>query len=191
MTVLAVTPRYDSAHRLREQLGANLGMERAIPGYGPLQASPFSTAKGGGMGLPKGCAMLLAPAGNFEAAKQAFQAGADAVYVGLSGWSRGGARGEFDREQLRLCIELAHALGKKVQLADGGTGRRSELEIASAVQRDRPNPLLVLPSQTHATTQRNCHCCDLCSPVVVCCCRIVTHWSRCALSRIIGGKHPY
>jgi len=94
-----------------------LGMERAIPGYGPLQASPFSTAKGGGMGLPKGCAMLLAPAGNFEAAKQAFQAGADAVYVGLSGWSRGGARGEFDREQLRLCIELAHALGKKVQLA--------------------------------------------------------------------------
>ena len=61
--------------------------------------------------------MLLAPAGNLEAAKQAFQAGADAVYVGLRGWSRGGARVEFDREQLRLCIELAYALGKKVQLA--------------------------------------------------------------------------
>ncbi len=61
--------------------------------------------------------MLLAPAGNLEAAEQAFQAGADAVYVGLKGWSRGGARGEFDRKQLRLCIELAHTLGKKVQLA--------------------------------------------------------------------------
>jgi len=92
-------------------------MERAIPGCGPLQASPLSTAKGCGMGVPKGCATLLAPAGNLEAAKQAFQAGADAVYVGLRGWSRGGARGEFDREQLRLCIELAHALGKKVHLA--------------------------------------------------------------------------
>ena len=69
------------------------------------------------MALPKQCAMLLAPAGNLEAAKQAFQAGADAVYVGLRGWSRGGARGEFTREQLRRCIELAQALGKKVQLA--------------------------------------------------------------------------
>ena len=108
--------------------------------------------------------MLLAPAGNLEVAKQAFQAGADAVYVGLSGWSRGGARGEFDREQLRLCIELAHALGKKAWLADAGISRRSELEIAGAVQRDRSNPLLVLPFQTHATTQRNYHYCDLCSP---------------------------
>jgi len=99
-----------------------LGIERAIRGYGPVQASPLSTAKGCGMdlpnmALPKQCAMLLAPAGNLEAAKQAFHAGADAVYVGLRGWSRGGALGEFDRKQLRLCIELAHALGKKVQLA--------------------------------------------------------------------------
>ena len=54
---------------------------------------------------------------NLKAAKQAFQAGADAVYVGLRGWSRGGARGEFDREQLRRCLELARDLGKKVQLA--------------------------------------------------------------------------
>src|SRR5271166_6857773 len=92
-------------------------MERAIPGYGSLTASAPSAAKGWGIGLPKNCAMLLAPAGSLDAAQQAFQAGADAVYVGLRGWSRGGARGEFDREQLRLCMELAHALGKKVQLA--------------------------------------------------------------------------
>lgn len=61
--------------------------------------------------------MLLAPAGNLDTAQQAFRAGADAVYVGLRGWSRGGARGELDPEQLRKCIELAHALGKEVHLA--------------------------------------------------------------------------
>ena len=61
--------------------------------------------------------MLLAPAGSLDAAAQALAAGADAVYAGLKGWSRGGARGELDREQLRQCIELAHGLGRKVQLA--------------------------------------------------------------------------
>ena len=62
-------------------------------------------------------AVLLAPAGSLEAAEQAFVAGADAVYTGLKGWSRGGARGELDREQLRQCIELARRLGREVQLA--------------------------------------------------------------------------
>ena len=94
-----------------------MDVEHAIPVYEPVKASPVSIAKGGGIGSPNRCAALLAPAGNLEAAKRAFQAGADAVYVGLRGWSRGGARGEFDREQLRGCIELAHALGKKVHLA--------------------------------------------------------------------------
>jgi len=94
-----------------------LSIERGIPDYGPLKTGSLSTAKGCNTGLEKECAMLLAPAGNLEAAKQAFQAGADAVYVGLRGWSRGGARGELNREQLRLCIELAHVVGKKVQLA--------------------------------------------------------------------------
>ena len=60
---------------------------------------------------------LLAPAGNLEAAAQAFDAGADAVYAGLKGWSRGGSRGELDRDQLRNCIALADRLGKQVQLA--------------------------------------------------------------------------
>ena len=41
-------------------------------------------------------AMLLAPAGNPEALEAALDAGADLVYVGLKGWSRGGARGELD-----------------------------------------------------------------------------------------------
>jgi len=62
-------------------------------------------------------AILLAPAGSLEGAAQAFQAGADAVYVGLKGWSRGGARGELEREDLRQCTELARKQGKKIHLA--------------------------------------------------------------------------
>lgn len=92
-------------------------MEEATPGEGSLAASGHPAVRSRGIGPPKKCATLLAPAGNLEAARQAFEAGADAVYVGLKGWSRGGARGELDREQLRQCIKLAHALGKQVQLA--------------------------------------------------------------------------
>src|SRR5208337_5171468 len=108
--MLAVTPLCGLAHRPRGTIGANLDMEPAIPGDAPLRADTHSAASGRGLGLPTRCATLLAPAGNLEAARQAFQAGADAVYVGLRGWSRGGARGECDRKQLRLCLELAHAL---------------------------------------------------------------------------------
>jgi len=82
-----------------------------------LTASGHSAVSNRGTALPKRGAMLLAPAGNLDVARQAFQAGADAVYVGLKGWSRGGARGEFDREELQQCIELAHSLRKQVQLA--------------------------------------------------------------------------
>jgi len=34
--------------------------------------------------------ILLAPGASVEAAKASLEAGADAVYVGLKGWSRGG-----------------------------------------------------------------------------------------------------
>ena len=66
--------------------GSTWVLKRAIPGYGPVKASPPSTAKVRSLGLR---AMLLAPAGNLEAAKQALQAGADAVYVGLRGLIHG------------------------------------------------------------------------------------------------------
>jgi putative protease len=61
--------------------------------------------------------LLLAPAGSLDAAVRAFAAGADAVYVGLKGWSRGGARGELSQDQLRDCLLLAHAGGGQVHLA--------------------------------------------------------------------------
>lgn len=61
--------------------------------------------------------VLLAPAAGVEGALQAFQAGADAVYVGLKGWSRGGARNELTHEQVRECVGLARTLDKKIELA--------------------------------------------------------------------------
>lgn len=74
-------------------------------------------------------AILLAPAGSLEGVAQALQAGADAVYVGLKGWSRGGARGELDREQLRQCTRLAQAHGKKIHLAVNVIPKPHEREV--------------------------------------------------------------
>lgn len=67
------------------------------------------------MGLRK--RTLLAPAGSPEAAQAALEAGADAIYVGLKGWSRGGARGELTPEELRQVLGLARERGASVQLA--------------------------------------------------------------------------
>ncbi|MBI3989181.1 MAG: U32 family peptidase [candidate division NC10 bacterium] len=61
--------------------------------------------------------VLLAPAGSLEAAEAALEAGADALYVGLKGWSRGGARGELTKLELKACLEQARRLGKGVRLA--------------------------------------------------------------------------
>ena len=60
---------------------------------------------------------LLAPAGSPEAADAALRAGADAIYVGLKGWSRGGYRGELTRDELRECLRKAKRAGKTVWLA--------------------------------------------------------------------------
>lgn len=60
---------------------------------------------------------LLAPAGSPEAADAALRAGADAVYVGLKGWSRGGYRGELTRDELKQCLLKAKLAGKTVWLA--------------------------------------------------------------------------
>ena len=53
-----------------------------------------------GFFAPAGRPILLAPAGSPPAAMAALQAGADAVYVGLKGWSRGGAKGELTSAEL-------------------------------------------------------------------------------------------
>ncbi len=64
-----------------------------------------------------GRGILLAPAGSVQAAKAGLEAGADAIYVGLKGWSRGGARGELTSEELLRVLALAREMGRAVQLA--------------------------------------------------------------------------
>ena len=60
---------------------------------------------------------LLAPAGSPEAVLAALDAGADAVYVGLKGWSRGGARGELTWEELAASQRRAAISGLDLQVA--------------------------------------------------------------------------
>ncbi len=60
---------------------------------------------------------MLAPAGSPEAAGAACAAGADAVYVGLKGWSRGGARGELTWEELVETQRRVNAADREIQVA--------------------------------------------------------------------------
>jgi len=61
--------------------------------------------------------LLLAPAGSPEAVVAALDAGADAVYVGLEGWSRGGARRELDWDQLVAAQRRIARSGRRLQVA--------------------------------------------------------------------------
>jgi U32 family peptidase len=61
--------------------------------------------------------VLLAPAGSPEAVLAAFDAGADAVYVGLKGWSRGGARRELNWEELVAAQREVASAGRRLQVA--------------------------------------------------------------------------
>ena len=59
-------------------------------------------------------AELLSPAGDFETALAAFEAGADAVYCGLSDFSARAFAVNFSEEQLRDLIRYARFHGKRV-----------------------------------------------------------------------------
>jgi len=72
---------------------------------------------------------LLAPAGSVEAAKASLEAGADAIYVGLKGWSRGGARGELTPAELQEVLTLARQRGATVELALNTIPRGHEVDF--------------------------------------------------------------
>jgi U32 family peptidase len=62
-------------------------------------------------------ALLLAPGGSPEAVAAVLAAGADAVYIGLRGWSRGGARSELEWPEIQAAARLADGHGAELQVA--------------------------------------------------------------------------
>ncbi|MBI5014755.1 MAG: U32 family peptidase [Deltaproteobacteria bacterium] len=60
---------------------------------------------------------LLAPAGSWESALAALEAGADALYLGLPEWSARNRATNFSLEDLRRLVPLAHGEGRKIYVA--------------------------------------------------------------------------
>ena len=57
---------------------------------------------------------ILAPAGDTATARAALNAGADAVYLGMTRFSAREGAANFAREELRATVLHAHLLGAKV-----------------------------------------------------------------------------
>ena len=57
---------------------------------------------------------LLAPAGNMEKLKTAFAYGADACYLAGKKFGLRAFSGNFDLVELRLAVEYAHNINKKI-----------------------------------------------------------------------------
>ena len=70
---------------------------------------------------------LLAPAGDWERLEMALCYGADAVYLAGKEFGLRAAAGNFDNEELRRAVELAHAQGKRVYVTCNTLPREEEL----------------------------------------------------------------
>lgn len=71
---------------------------------------------------------LLAPAGNLEKLKVAFQYGADAVYFGGQNFSLRAAAQNFSYDDMREGVKIAHSLGKKLYCTVNVMPRSSEIK---------------------------------------------------------------
>ena len=60
---------------------------------------------------------LLAPAGDLERLKIAFKYGADAVYLGGEQYSLRANAKNFTLEDIKIAVEYAHNIGKKIYVA--------------------------------------------------------------------------
>ncbi len=78
---------------------------------------------------------LLAPAGSVEAVRAVLSAGADAVYVGVRGWSRGGPRAGLSREGISEALRECRRAGAGLQAALNTVPAAGEVEaFLSAVR---------------------------------------------------------
>src|SRR5687767_3599171 len=81
-------------------------------------------------------ALLLAPSGSPEAVAAALDAGADAIYVGLRGFSRGGARSELEWPEIEATARRARTHGAELQVALNTIPRpREEARLRTTVPR--------------------------------------------------------
>jgi putative protease len=60
--------------------------------------------------------MMMAPGGTKEMCRMVLDEGADAVYVGVIGWSRRGSEHELTDDDIREVIDYADRLGKEVRV---------------------------------------------------------------------------
>lgn len=71
---------------------------------------------------------VLSPAGSMESFRAAINAGADAVYVGGSMYGARAYANNFDTEQLKEALDIAHIHGRKVYLTVNTLLKNSEIE---------------------------------------------------------------
>jgi len=71
---------------------------------------------------------ILAPGGSFNSALHAFEAGADAVYAGMSAFSARKGAVNFTQEQLRRLKSYASETNKKIYIAINTVIKESEIE---------------------------------------------------------------
>ena len=90
---------------------------------------------------------LLAPAGDFDTARAAFAAGADAVYCGLPEFSARAYATNFSLADLRSLMRLARAEGRKVYVTFNTVVDEADIPEAlrqlSALDAVRPSALIV------------------------------------------------
>lgn len=90
---------------------------------------------------------LLAPAGNLTCALAAFDAGADAVYAGLSRFNARERTENFSTEEMGKLIAYAHRHGKKVYLTLNTLVKEAELkdvvEMVAEVAYLRPDAVII------------------------------------------------
>ncbi len=72
---------------------------------------------------------LLSPAGDFERLKLALEFGADAVYLGGHSFGMRTNPDNFNADELKRAVELAHALNKKIYLTCNTLPRNNELDL--------------------------------------------------------------
>ena len=78
---------------------------------------------------------ILAPVGNEEMLRAAVFSGADAVYLGFSGFNARSSASNFDADTLKEAVRFCHARGVSVHVALNTTVYSSELEaLADAVR---------------------------------------------------------